>query len=183
MPVFICLLRAVNLPGHNQIKMDALKALCESLKLKDVHTLLASGNVVFRAKERNPAAVTEVVQKGIERRFGIRSDIIVRTTPELRDIVARNPFAGRRGIEPGKLLVAFLGSAPAPGARAKLLQLDIAPEELHLLGRELYVYFPNGQGRPRLKWTAVDKAVQAPYTGRNWNTVTKLLALAESLEA
>jgi uncharacterized protein (DUF1697 family) len=48
-------------------------------------------------------------------------------------------------------------------------------------GRELYIYFPNGQGKMTLKWAHVDKALKLSYTGRNWNSVTKLLEMAENL--
>jgi len=50
MPVIICMLRGVNVGGHNMIKMDALKALCVSLKLKDPQTYVQSGNVIFRTE-------------------------------------------------------------------------------------------------------------------------------------
>ena len=55
------------------------------------------------------------------------------------------------------------------------------PEELHIDGRELYIYFPNGQARPKLSYAAVERALKTTGTARNWNSVTKLLAMAESL--
>jgi uncharacterized protein (DUF1697 family) len=64
-----------------------------------------------------------------------------------------------------------------------LAALAIQPEELHLVGRELFIYFPNGQGKSKLPWARVDKALQTPGTGRNWNTVTKVLEIAERLES
>ena len=50
-------------------------------------------------------------------------------------------------------------------------------------GRELYIYYPNGMARPKVPWTFIEKTVQTPATGRNWNTVRKLLEMAESLDA
>lgn len=103
--------------------------------------------------------------------------------PELRDAIARNPFANRRAIDPRKLLVAFLASAPGAEASDTLHAVKIAPEELHIDGRELYIYFTNGIARPKLSWSILDRTLKIPLTGRNWNTVTNLLALAEKLES
>jgi uncharacterized protein (DUF1697 family) len=183
MPVIISMLRAVNVAGHNMIKMDALRALYQSLKLRDAQTYVQSGNVVFRTDERDLAQLTKRIQNGIERTFGCRPDVILRTTAELRDVIARNPFAKRRGIEPGKLLVTFLAADPGDAAREQVLKIKCEPEELRVNGRELYIYFPNGMGRPKLSWAVLDRTLKIPGTGRNWNSVTKLLEMAEKMEA
>ena len=177
------MLRGVNVGGNNMIKMDALRALYESLKLQDPQTYVQSGNVVFRTDERDLVLLARRVENGIERRFHFRPDVIVRTTSELRDAIARNPFAMRRGIEPGKLLVTFLAGDPAVEAREKVLKIKTDPEELSISGRELYIYYPNGMGRSKLSWIAVANALKTSGTGRNWNSVTKLLEIAEKLEA
>jgi uncharacterized protein (DUF1697 family) len=182
MAVIISMLRGVNVGGHNLIKMDALRALYESLKLRDPHTYLQSGNVVFRTDERDLVLLARRIEDGIERRFHFRPDVIVRTTSELRDAIARNPFATRRGIEPGKLLVNFLAADPSAEAREKVLKIKIDPEELSISGREVYIYYPVGMGRSKLSWIAIANALKTSGTGRNWNSVTKLLELAERLE-
>ena len=176
------MLRAVNLASHNRIKMDALCSLCTSLKLRGPQTYVQSGNVVFGTNERNLAKVSKQIGDGIEREFGFRTEVIVRTTAEMRDVVARNPFAKRRGIEPGKLLVVFFSGEPGPGARDKILGVKAEAEELHLDGRELYIYFPNGQGRSKVSTASIERMLKTPGTGRNWNSVTKLLEMAEGKE-
>jgi uncharacterized protein (DUF1697 family) len=183
MAVVISMLRAVNVGGHNKIKMDALRALYVSLKLRDPQTYVQSGNVVFRTAERDLLLLSKRIQSAIARKFGCSPDVILRTIGELRDVVARNPFAKRRGVEPNKLLVSFLASDPGSEAREKVLQLKTDPEELRIDGRELYIYFPNGMARPKLSWAALDKALKTTGTGRNWNSVTKLLEMAEQMEA
>jgi uncharacterized protein (DUF1697 family) len=185
MPVLIALLRGVNVGGHNKIKMEALREICVSMKCETPQTLLQSGNVVFRCRGGNPAALCKSLESTIEKKLGFRPGVLIRTVPEMREVIARNPFAKRSGIDPSKLVVAFLRAEPGAQARKELLAMDIAPEELHSIGHELYIYFSNGQARPRLSWQKTDKILGgcAPGTARNWNTVTKLLALAESLEA
>jgi len=60
--------------------------------------------------------------------------------------------------------------------------MRIEPEELHLVGSEIYIYFPNGAGRSKLQWTKLDKILSTTSTARNWNTVEKLLAMAQEQE-
>jgi uncharacterized protein (DUF1697 family) len=182
MPVLISMLRGVNVGGHNKIKMDDLRALWESLKFEDPRTYVQSGNVIFRTKEKNSPALAEKIQNAIEGKFGFRPEVIVRTTQELRSAIAASPFASRRNLEPGKILVTFLAGKPGPNAHATLLSLKAHPEELHLSGRELYIYFPDGAGKSKLPWSKVEKLVQTSGTARNWNSVTKMLAMAEEME-
>jgi hypothetical protein len=73
MPVLISMLRGVNVVGRNRIKMDALRALYESLKLEDPRTYIQSGNVIFRSKGKNSPALARKIQDAIEG-FGDLSD-------------------------------------------------------------------------------------------------------------
>src|SRR5260370_14440280 len=182
MAVVISMLRGVNVGGNNKIKMEALRALYESLKLRDAQTYVQSGNVIFRTDKRNITQLSKRIEDGIERKFGFRPDVIVRTAAEMREVIARNPFMKRRGIEPSKLLVSFLAGDPGEEGREKVRQMKCDPEELGIEGRELYIYFPNGMGRSKLPWAGLGKMLKTPATGRNWNNVTKMMEMAEKLE-
>jgi uncharacterized protein (DUF1697 family) len=183
MPVIVSLLRGVNVGGHHKIKMDSLRDLYESLGLRKAQTYIQSGNVVCIAPGRDLTRLARRIEDAIEKSFGFRCDVVVRTASELKEAIARNPFAGRPGIDPAKLLINFLGSDPDADGCTTVLAMDIAPEELRIDGRHLYVYFPEGMARPKLAWPRVGKALKVPVTGRNLSTVHKLLALAEQLEA
>jgi len=186
MPVLISMLRGVNVTGHNKIRMDALRALYESLKLDSPRTFIQSGNVIFRTRlqsnEKNLSALANKIQNAIESEFGFRPEVILRTPDELRKAIAASPFSASRNLEPGKVLVTFLAAEPSPEARTMLANLKHHPEELHLKGRELFIYFPNGAGQSKLPWSKVEKLTQTTGTARNWNTVTKMLAIAEEME-
>lgn len=182
MAVMICMLRGVNLAGKRKIKMEALRALYESLELRDAKTLLQSGNVVFRTERRDLVALAKNIESAIERKFGFHSDVILRTSSELRDAIAKNPFAKRAGIDASRLLVSFLVSEPEAEARGNVMRIKAEPEELRIDGREVYIYFPNGMARPKLSMTLVERTLKTSWTGRNWNTVRKLLEMAEGLE-
>src|SRR5579883_206012 len=181
--VLVAMLRGVNVGGNNKVRMADLKGLCESLGFADIETYVQSGNAVFRAPSGESAGISARLEEAIERRLGFRSAVVVRSAAELRSTEARNPFAEREGLERAKLLVHFLARDPEPDSRAKLESLPPAPEEWRLEGRELYIYFPNGMARPKLSMPKVERALAVPGTGRNWNTVHRLLEMAERLES
>jgi uncharacterized protein (DUF1697 family) len=181
--VLISLLRGVNL-GKRRMRMEALRATYEGLGLTDVRTLLQSGNVLFRSTARDLPRLTAKIEKAIAADFGFHSDVFIRSPEELRSAIAGCPFSRRGGIDPAKLAVTFTAAAPEVAARQRLAAIQGIPEELCAGERELYVYYPNGMGRPVLTAAMLDKALgKLSTTTRNWNTVTKLLAMAEEMEA
>jgi uncharacterized protein (DUF1697 family) len=181
MAVIISLLRGVNLGGNKLVPMADLRNLCTGLRLRNVQTLLQSGNVVFHCKDADAAKVSERIATAIERKFGFHVDILTRTPAELAEVIARNPFARKNGIEPSKLLVHFLPKSLEKETREKLAQLNVGPEDIRLGDREFYVYFPEGQGRSRLQGS-LDRVLKKTSTARNWNTVTKLFEIAQAME-
>jgi uncharacterized protein (DUF1697 family) len=182
MPAVIAMLRGVNLVSYQRIRMDALKSLCLSLGLRDVQTYIQSGNIVFRDRGEDSVTVAQRLEEKMEAEFGFRPAVIVRTASEMRKVIAKNPFAGRAAIDPSRLLVVFLNNAPTRPARDQLLALPCEPEELRISNRELYIYYPDGMARPKIPLVRIEKVLQCSSTGRNWNTVNKLMAMAEALE-
>src|SRR5262249_45858528 len=158
------------------------KALYLDLKLRDPRTFIQSGNVVFHAPDTDLPRLARRIEDRIESEFGFRSEVILRTCAEMRDAMANNPFAGRDGIDPAKLLVQFLKDTPQADRCAKVASMATAPEELFVRGREVFIYFANGMARPKLSWLTVEKALGMAGTGRNWNSVGKLMAMAEAME-
>ena len=178
----ISMLRGVNVGGNNMIKMDALRALYASLGLRDPQSYIQSGNVVFRTDRKEIAPIAKKIEDAIEDQFGFRPSVALRTTAELREVIAKNPFAKRSGIEPGKLLVSFLMSDPAAADRELVRKMKFDPEEVYLGSRHLYIYFTIGQAKTKLNTKMIEKTLKTTGTGRNWNSILKLLEMAESLE-
>jgi uncharacterized protein (DUF1697 family) len=179
--VIISMLRGINVGGHHKIGMSALREVYESLGLRDVKTFIQSGNAVFRSDARDLVILRNRIEDEIERTFGFRPDVILRSIGELREAIVNNPFAARDDIHPSKLLVTFLAEHPTDEACEKVLAMEVKPEELRMAGREMFIYFPNGMGRTKLPLVKIEKALKTSGTGRNWNTVRKLLEMAENL--
>ena len=182
MPVVISLLRGINVGGKGVMKMADLRSLFESLKFQNVQTYIQSGNVVFCDDEKDIVKLTKRIQDAITKKFGFTPGVMLRTLAEMREAVSRNPFAKRRGIEPAKLHISFLDAKLTPGASDSLRAIALVSEELIPSGRELFIYCSNGMGKSKIPWAKVEKICTGQGTARNWNTVMKLLEMAEALE-
>lgn len=179
MPGVVALLRAVNV-GNRRMKMERLREVFEAQKMRDVQTYLQSGNVVFRTSSSDLVAVRRKLESAIEKEFGFYSETILRTAEEMRAVVAGNPFAGREDVLPAKLLVHFLSGPPPDDAAMSLSVLKTDGEELRLDLLSLYVHYPNGVGVSKVG-PRIDRTLRVATTGRNWNSVTKLLEMAEQI--
>ncbi len=161
MPVLISMLRGVNLGGHNKIKMDALRALYESLKFEDPHSYIQSGNVIFRSKEKNTVALAKKIQDAIECTFGFRPEVILRTPGELRKAIAATPFPAHRNLHPSKILITFLAGDPGPEAQSALLApLGLSRGAASKRPRTLHLFSQRRRQRSRLPWSKLDKLLQ-----------------------
>lgn len=175
---FVALLRAVNLPSHNQVAMADLRGLLADLGFANPRSMLQSGNLVFRNARRTPAQLERLLETEAAARLGLQTDFFVRTAEDWGDVVARNPFREAAERDPSHLVVMFLKEAPKPQV-VKALQATITgPELVRAHGKQAYITYPAGIGRSRLTTAVIESKLGTRGTGRNWNTVLKLMALA-----
>jgi uncharacterized protein (DUF1697 family) len=173
----IALLRAVNVGGRGKVAMTDLRAMLEELGFEAPQSLLQSGNLVF-ASETTGAALEAVLEQEAKARLGLATDFIVRTANEWRRIVAANPFAAMAKEDPSHLVVMPLKSPPDAAGLKGLRAWIPGREAIEASGRELYISYPDGIGTSKLTGAVIERRVGARGTARNWNTVTKLAALA-----
>ena len=167
MPVFIALLRAVNVGGTGKLPMADLKRLCEAAGFRAVRTVGASGNVVadLDGAEAEAKAALEAALKAYA---GKPVDVLVRSGAEMAAVLANNPFPD---AAPNRTVAVFVDAPLGPDA------LDSAAgqgdEEMGLGVREIYIHYPKGMGRSKLRIPAARNG-----TARNMNTIAKLPRLA-----
>ncbi|WP_291406931.1 DUF1697 domain-containing protein [Devosia sp.] len=86
----VAFLRGINL-GKRQMKMAELKSCLEAAGFEAVKTILASGNVRFA--HRTPADETKtVLEEAIEKAFGFKVGVVLRSEAEIKDMLAEHPF-------------------------------------------------------------------------------------------
>ena len=174
---YIALLRSVNVAGHGRIAMADLQRSFLSLGHTDVSTYIQTGNVLFRSPSRSTANLVTAIEGQLERDFGSSPAVILRTTSELRHVLATSPYAAQ-GADPARHHVTFLAKQPGED---KLSAFEAPPsgrDELVIIGREVYVHTPDGYGNSKLNGSLLERRLGVVSTTRNWNTVTKLCDLA-----
>jgi len=174
----LALLRGINLAGHNAVAMSELRGLVADLGFAEVRTLLQSGNVVFNGGARKPAQLERLLEAEAARRLRLEIDFFVRTAAEWQSVIDRNPFETEATRDPAHLLVVFLKAAPTPAQVKALRGAIVGREVVKSDGRHAYIVFPDGIGRSRLTHTLIEKHLGTRGTGRNWNTIRKMAALA-----
>ncbi len=183
MTVFVSLFRGINVGGNHPVKMTELKALHELLGLRNVVTYIQSGNVVFTSDDANVPQLQSGIEKAFEERFGFRASVLVRSASDIHETIAKNPFQGQLDKESKWVAVLFLATQPDSAAQSALLDTYTGPEEIFILGKEVFIYYPEGMGRSKLTHTLLEKKLKTGGTVRNWNTILKLQELAVSLSA
>ena len=172
---YVALLRGINVGRHKRMPMADLRELLSGLGYSDVKTLLQSGNAVFTSPARSAAGVERAIEKAIADRFGFDVRVLVRTKEEVGAAVAGNPLPVPDG---SRFLVSFLDRNP-PASR--LQQIDAAeaePEQFAVGTKVLYIWCARGFMDSKLLPLLSDERLGVVATARNWNTVTKLLAMA-----
>ncbi len=166
MPVYVALLRAVNVGGAAKLPMAELKAMCIDASFSNVRTYIASGNVVFHAA-MSANRVKAALEARLKSYFGRRVGVVVRTAGELAAVKA-NPF---EKAAPNRAVAIFLDEAPPADALGHAVGRK--REEMRLGARKIFVHYVDGIGRSKLKIPAARAG-----TARNMSTVARLVEIA-----
>ena len=160
--------------------MADLRDFAAELGFDSAQTLLQSGNLVVKGPVRSSVLLETLFEKEAVKRLGLSTSFFVRTVTEWKKIVASNPFRGEAKNDPGHLAVVFLKDKPTKRNLAALKTSCVGHEYFHAQSRELYAVYPSGFAKSKLTLSLIDRKLGTRGTGRNWNTVLKLAALAEA---
>jgi uncharacterized protein (DUF1697 family) len=171
----IALLRAVNVGGRKAI-MSELRAWLADLGFEDPRSLLQSGNLVFGSRQTG-AALEALLEREAVAKLGYATDFIIRTADEWRTLIAANPMPRMAQDDPSHLVVMPLKAAPGAAQLAALREAIRGRETAELVGRDLYLAYPDGIGESKLTIAVIERKLGTRGTGRNWNTMKKLEAM------
>ncbi|MDX6611757.1 MAG: hypothetical protein QOD75_943 [Blastocatellia bacterium] len=181
MTQYVAFLRGINVGGKKLIKMEALRALFESMGFKNVRTFIQSGNVIFESAKPNVAVMTKGIEKGLADTFGFEVKVTLRTLTELEEIIRLDPFSKIKAGENVVIFVALLFAEPENAPKlpwhSEIENLDV----LAIKHRAAFILcrqkknglfsFPNN---------FLEKQFGVSATTRNWATMNKIVAAAKS---
>lgn len=174
---YVALLRGINVGGHAKVSMTDLRELLTSLGHTEVATYIQSGNALFTSPRERPDELAAEIEHRIALDLGLQVKVMIRTRNELAAVIEGNPFPLQEEKAAG-VHVCFLSGDPDPARVATIDRGQFEPEEFRVGDRAIYLWYPNGTGRAKLTMPFLERSLGVSGTTRNWNTVTKLLSLA-----
>ncbi len=177
MTTYAAFLRGINVGGHKLVSMKRLAQAFESLGLKNVKTLLASGNVLFSAPPTNPARLVRKIEAQLEETLGHEITVILRTRDDLQALADLNPFRSIRVTPRTRLFVTFLSEKPRTRLKIPYLSPDKSFRILCRTRGELCSVLTVGpQWAKNLRQMDIlEKEFGKKITTRSWSTVLRLL--------
>jgi uncharacterized protein (DUF1697 family) len=179
MPVYLALFRAVNVSGHNIIKMEHLRKLMEANGFKNVQTYIQSGNVVFEHPETDKAKIKREIEVLLYREYGHDVLNFILDAADLRKAVSNNPFTGPEPEPSGmkKFFVVFLSTDATPQGIDQIKKFNRSDDEFKAIGKILYLKLSQSAADSKFNSAFIEGKLGLKSTTRNWNTTLKLLEM------
>lgn len=174
MTVYVVLFRGVG--GATQLPVKPLKAALEAAGFENVATYINSGNAVVKSRMKADGVVSKIAAIS-KAEFGFDKDVHAVTAADWRKLIDDNPFPDATS-EDRFLHAAVLADAPPAGALEKLRTFAKGDERIEIVGHVAYLHTPHGFGTSKLA-EKFDKGIGVANTARNWNSVLKLMELAD----
>ncbi len=177
---YAALLRAINVGGHT-VKMKELCAMFEAMKLSNVRSVIASGNVLFETRSPDAAALETRIETALRKALGYDVESFLRTPEELDALAAHDPFAATDPVLDGhRVHVLFTRLTVTAAERKQILSLATDYDDFAVYGREIYWRTRGNSSNSTITPAMWRRAFDRPMTARNVTTVRKL---AEKLRA
>lgn len=182
MPRYVAFLRAINVGGHRLIKMEELARIFTAAGFKNTRTYIQSGNVIFDATSANALALRKKIEKALLNALGYEVTVMIRPLADIEEIVRRNPFKKIKTGAELMLFVVFLSDEPRDVPK---LPLGSAIENIDVLEVKDRAAFIVSRRKKNGMFGFPNKFVEKGFgvlgTTRNWNTVNKILKVAEKI--
>ncbi len=173
--VYFVFLRAVNVSGKNIIKMAALKSSLESAGFEAVKTYIQSGNMLLQSSF-DKTTVKNKISDLILSTFGLQIEVFVLELKNLENALHQNPFGA--DLAPNRVFVTLLSAVPDKQLVTQLKNVDHGTELFEVKADILYFYVPDGMAKSKMTNNYFEKKLKVIATGRNLNTIRKMIELA-----
>jgi len=183
MNAYLALLRGINVGGKNIIKMADLKASFEEMSFSNVVTYIQSGNVVFQSEDKNKAALTTKIEKGLSKRFNFEAKVVVVSHKELAAIIRSAPEGFGGEGEKYRYDVIFLKEPLTPKEAMQSVRVREGVDAAHAGKQALYFSRLISRASQSYLTKIIGMPVYQNMTIRNWNTTTKLLELFSEMSS
>jgi uncharacterized protein (DUF1697 family) len=174
MTQYFAFLRAINVGGRF-VKMDKLRQQFELMGLSDVQTYIQSGNVIFETAETNIAELERMIEEQLQAALGFQVPTLIRTAPELGQILEYQPFPEFTYGEGSVLYISFLKAVPGQDLQQQLIDLSNEIDVFHIHARQVYWLMHKQLGKSTFTNSKLERVLKTEATRRNSSTVQKIV--------
>lgn len=174
---YAAFIRGINVGGRSVVSMATLKAAFETLTLKNVKTILASGNVVFDSDRTDQRGLADDIEAALAGLIGREVCVVLRKLEDIRRIVESDPFKGIKVTPAIRLYVTFLKVKPKPHSKTVLhSSAEGNFRILRVSAGEVFSVLDLSKGKGTVDAMGVlEKEFGVDITTRNLNTLLKVL--------
>ncbi|MEO8358881.1 MAG: DUF1697 domain-containing protein [Vicinamibacteria bacterium] len=180
MAKYVAFLRAINVGGH-VVKMDALKALFETLDFSNVETFIASGNVIFETKTRDTAALEAKIERALEKSLGYEVSTFLRTPAQITAITKYQPFEPSLMASAAAINVGMLKAPLCVATCEALARLKTDIDDFHVNEAHLFWICKMRQSESKISNAVFERTLKVKATFRGLRTMERLAAKYGSL--
>ena len=173
---YVALLRGINVGGHGKVALPQLKACFEAQGFKEVRTFTNLGNVLFETSARDRSRLIKKIENAIEREFGFRVAIVLRTPQEIARVAKVVP---KTWVTDQRMRCDVMFLWPDVDSRSVLKEVPVATgvEDLkYVPGALVWRIDRSKVGKSKVR-KVIGSTLYKNLTIRNINTVRKLDAM------
>lgn len=174
MKTYIAFLRGINVGGHHKVPMADLKNELQTLGLKNIITILNSGNIIFDSTNKDIAIIEQNITLHLEKTFGFPIPTIVRTAETIQHILKEVPFNNLEITKDIKLYISFLKTAVEPNLQIPWESEDQAYKILDYKNKNIISVLDLSKSKTTKAITTLEHSFGKNITTRNWNTLLRI---------
>jgi uncharacterized protein (DUF1697 family) len=173
----VAFLRGINSGSNPPLKMETLRTICEGLGLKNVKTVLASGNVIFETNQMDMVSIENIFENGLAKTLGYKVTTIVKSFADIDKLMKSKPFAGLELTPQTRLYITFFKISPVNDLTFPYVD---SGKGFTILGFDpgiIRSVVDLSRGMTPDLMDFLDKKFGKQSTTRNWNTIEKIYSM------
>jgi uncharacterized protein (DUF1697 family) len=176
---YFLFLRAINVGGHNTIRMKDLTLWMQQLGFTGIKTHLNSGNVIFQTDHNNTIELEKLIRQKIILETKLDIPCFIRSFENLSHINTILTKHEASKPQSSNIFITLLSGLPSPEAIQKLHSVNTALDAFTHYGTEIVLQCQQPYHQTKLSNALFEKTLKLQATTRNINTIQTLLTLAE----
>ncbi|WP_156308535.1 DUF1697 domain-containing protein [Sphingobacterium endophyticum] len=130
---------------------------------------------VLLSSEKKANEVSSQIKSLLLEKFSLNIEVFVLNEIQIIEALENNPF--KSNLPGNKVFITFLSDKVHQSNLNEFNKLKLSPEEYKIVNNIFYFYLPEGMAKSKLNNNFIENKLKINATGRNINTLNKLLNL------